>query len=72
MARITTEDLQALMNIRNMIIQDHERILDVNGFGNPAALCKQADVADAFSRAIKALEEVMASGGGIKFEKPTR
>tara|TARA_B100000282_G_C31649991_1_gene452538 strand:+ start:336 stop:551 length:216 start_codon:yes stop_codon:yes gene_type:complete len=70
MARIQPEDLQAIMNIRNMLIEDHERILD-GGYNAPAALCKQSDVAVAFSRAIRALEEVMATGGEIKFEKAT-
>lgn len=68
MARIPTEDLQAIMNIRKMLIDDHERILD-GGANTPQALCKQSDVAFAFSRAIAALEEVLAEGGEIKFEK---
>lgn len=68
MARIPVEDLQAIMNIRTMLIEDHERILD-GGVNAPAALCKQSDVARAFSRAIRALEEVLAEGGEIKFEK---
>ena len=69
MSEIQVEDLQALMNIRTMLIQDHERILD--GVSAPAALCKQSDVAESFSNAIRALEEVISRGsqGKVKFEK---
>ena len=70
MARIPTEDLQAIMNIRKMLIDDHERILDGDR-NSPQALCKQSDVAFAFARAIAALEEVLAKGGEVKFEKST-
>jgi len=68
MARIQNEDIQALLNIRQSLIEDHERLLD--GSSAPqAALVKQKDVAVAFSRAIRGLEEVLATGGEIKFEK---
>ena len=72
MAEIKVEDLQALMNIRTMLIQDHERILD--GPNAPASLCKQSDVAESFSNVIRALEEVIANGsqGKIKFERAER
>ena len=71
MARIQTQDLQAIMNIRQGLIEDHERLLD--GASAPeAALVKQRDVALAFARAIRGLEEVLAEGGEIKFEKPSQ
>lgn len=71
MARITTEDIQALLNIRGNLIEDHQRILDGAGAAN-TALCKQKDVAVAFSRAIKGIEEVLTEAGQIKFEKSTK
>ena len=71
MARIQREDLQALLNIRQGLIQDHERLLD--GASAPeSALVKQRDVALAFAKAIRGLEEVLAVGGEITFEKPQR
>lgn len=71
MARIPREDLQAILNVRKQLIEDHESLL--NGASSPAsALVKQRDVALSFSRAIKSLEEILERGGNIKFEKPTR
>ena len=71
MARIPVQDLQAIMNIRQALIEDHERLLD--GSSAPqSAMVRQKDVAMAFSRAIRGLEEILAEGGEIKFEKPTR
>ena len=71
MARIQREDLQALLNIRQGLIQDHERLLD--GASAPeSALVKQRDVALAFAKAIRGLEEVLSVGGEITFEKPQR
>ena len=69
MARLETRDLQAIMNIRQALIEDHERLLDGAAAG-PFATVKQQDVAIAFVRAIKSLEEVLAEAGGVKFEKP--
>ena len=71
MAEIQVEDLQALMNIRTMLIQDHERILDSGQMVSPVALCKQSDVAESFSNVIRALEEVITRGslGKVKFER---
>ena len=71
MARIQPRDLQAIMNIRQRLIEDHERLLD-GAAAAASALVKQRDVAVAFSRAIKGLEEVLSDGGEIKFEKPTK
>tara|TARA_A200000159_G_C7335113_1_gene344732 strand:+ start:2102 stop:2317 length:216 start_codon:yes stop_codon:yes gene_type:complete len=71
MSRIETQDLQAIMNVRQALIEDHERLLD--GAGAPASsLVKQRDVALAFSRAIRSLEEILQEAGGIKFQKPTK
>ena len=71
MARIQREDLQALLNIRQGLIEDHERLLD--GASAPAsALVKQRDVAMAFARAISGIEEVLATGGDVTFEKAKR
>ena len=71
MARIPVQDLQAIMNIRQALIEDHERLLD--GSSAPqSAMVRQKDVAMAFSRAIRGLEEILAEGGEIKFEKSHR
>ncbi len=68
MARIQREDIQALMNIRLQLIEDHERLLD--GASAPqSALVKQRDVAIAFSKAIRGLEEVLTTAGDIEFRK---
>ncbi len=68
MARIQREDIQALMNIRLQLIEDHERLLD--GASAPqSALVKQRDVAIAFSKAIRGLEEVLTAAGDIEFRK---
>ena len=67
MARLTNDDILALLKIRDGLILDHNRLLD--GPGAPqAALVKQTDVSAAMSKAIKALEEVLAVAGGVKFE----
>ena len=64
--RMQTEDVAALMRIRNGLIENHNMLLD--GATSPhTAMVKQADVAFAFSRAIRGLEEVLATAGGIEF-----
>ena len=64
--RMQTEDVQALMRIRNGLIENHHRLLD--GSSSPqTAMVKQADVAHAFAQAIRNLEEVLATAGGIEF-----
>ena len=66
--RMQTEDVQALLNIRTNLIQDHERLLD--GAASPhTAVVKQVDVSRAMSRAIAALEEVLNTAGGIEFQR---
>ena len=66
--RMQTEDIQALLNIRTNLIQDHERLLD--GSASPhTAVVKQVDVSRAMSRAIAALEEVLNTAGGIEFQR---
>lgn len=64
--RMQTEDVQALMRIRNGLIENHHRLLD--GSTSPhTAMVKQADVAHAFAQAIRNLEEVLATAGGVEF-----
>ena len=66
--RMQTEDVQALLNIRKNLIQDHERLLD--GAASPhTAVVKQVDVASVLSRAIASLEEVLQTAGGIEFKR---
>lgn len=71
MSRLNAIDAQAIMNIRTMLIEDHERLLD--GASAPeSSLVKQRDVAMSFSRAIRALEEVLSEAAGVKFERGAR
>lgn len=66
--RMQAVDVQALLNIRRNLIQDHERLLD--GSASPhTAVVKQTDVARSLSRAISSLEEVLSTAGGIEFQK---
>lgn len=65
--RIDDQEVRALLNIRNNLIQDHERICD--GAMSPhSAMCKQSDVAAALSRAIKSIEEVLTVAGEVSFK----
>ena len=66
--RLDNQDRTALLRIRENLVRDHERLLD--GSSAPAsAMVKQSDVAAAFSRAIRSLEEVLATAGGVEFKK---
>ena len=64
--RMQTEDVTALMRIRNGLIENHNRLLD-GSTAPQTAMVKQVDVAVAFSRAIRDLEEVLATAGGVEF-----
>tara|TARA_B100000212_G_C27050689_1_gene395526 strand:- start:310 stop:525 length:216 start_codon:yes stop_codon:yes gene_type:complete len=68
--RMQDEDVQALLSIRRNLIVDHERILDGSAASH-VAVVKQKDVAECISRAVKSLEEVLATAGGVEFT-PTR
>ena len=65
--RIENQDMQALLNIRRNLIQDHERLLD-GAMAPHSAMCKQSDVAVALTRAIKGLEEVLTTAGDVSFK----
>lgn len=66
--RLENEDRMALLRIRENLMSDHDRLLD--GSTAPAtAMVKQSDVAAAFSRAIKSIEEVLTTAGGVEFTK---
>jgi hypothetical protein len=61
------KDIQALLNVRNNLINDYNMLLD--GSDSPAvALVKQSDVAKSMTRAIKHLEEILSEAGGVKFK----
>lgn len=65
--RLDTQDRTALLRIRENLMRDHDRLLDAPN--TPVAMVKQSDVASAFSKAIKSLEEVLTAAGGVKFTK---
>jgi hypothetical protein len=57
----------ALLEVRRVLIEGHNRILD-GGSVPDVAVCKQKDVAEVFNRAIKQLEEVLGESGQVSFE----
>ncbi len=65
--RLDPQDRTALLRIRENLMRDHDRLLDAPTA--PVAMVKQSDVAGAFSRAIKSIEEVLATAGGVQFTK---
>ena len=58
----------ALLEVRRVLIEGHNRILD-GGSVPDVAVCKQKDVAAVWNRAIQQLEEVLSSSGQVSFEK---
>jgi len=65
--RMEEADVQALLNIRRQLIVDHERMLDGSSAAH-IAVVKQVDVAKCISRAVKSLEEVLHTAGGVEFK----
>jgi len=66
--RLQQEDRQALMQIRENLINDYN--IHINMLAQPAtAMMKQADAAQVIARAIKGLEEVLTAAGGVEFKK---
>lgn len=65
--RLLEADAQALLNIRQNLITDHERIIDADHSTRSVAQCKQSDVASALTNAIKSLEEVLTVAADIEF-----
>lgn len=66
--RLQDNDRQALLRIRENLINDYNTL--INTHAEPAtAMMKQADAAQAITRAIKGLQEVLATAGGIEFQK---
>ena len=65
--RLNLDDKQALMRIRENLILDYNALIEPHA--EPAtAMTKQVDVARAIERAVKSLEEVLSTAGGITFE----
>ena len=64
--RMNDADIQALLNIRRNLIVDHDRMLD-GSTASHIAVVKQTDVAASLTRAIRSLEEVLATAGGVEF-----
>ena len=66
--RLQNDDRQALLRIRENLINDYNML--INQHAEPAtAMMKQADAAQALTRAIKGLQEVLSTAGGIDFQK---
>ena len=58
----------ALLEVRRILIEGHNRILD-GGTVPDVAMCKQKDVAKVWNRAIAQLEEVLQASGRVDFQK---
>ena len=58
----------ALLEVRRVLIEGHNRILD-GGSVPDVAVCKQKDVAAVWNRAIQEIEEVLKRSGQVSFEQ---
>ncbi len=58
----------ALLEVRRILIEGHNRILD-GGQVPDVAVCKQKDVAAVWNRAIRALEDVLKDSGKVDFQQ---
>ncbi len=66
MSRMNDEDVKALLRVREGLINGHVTLLD--GAQAPdVAMVRQKDVAAVLAVAIRGLEEILATGGGIEF-----
>jgi hypothetical protein len=60
------EEATALLEVRRVLIEGHNRILD-GGSVPDVAVCKQKDVALVMNRAISEIEEILSSSGQVTF-----
>ena len=65
------EEATALLEVRRVLIEGHNRILD-GGSVPDVAVCKQKDVAEVMNRAISELEAVLTTSGQVSFESRNR
>jgi len=65
------EEATALLEVRRVLIEGHNRILD-GGSVPDVAVCKQKDVALVMNRAISEIEELLSSSGQVTFENKNR
>ena len=62
------EEATALLEVRRILIEGHNRILD-GGSVPDVAVCKQKDVAEVWNKAIRAIEGVLAESGKVNFQQ---
>jgi hypothetical protein len=60
------EEATALLEVRRVLIEGHNRILD-GGSVPDVAVCKKKDVALVMNRAISEIEEILSSSGQVTF-----
>jgi len=66
--RMQQEDVRALLNLRGSLIADHTRLLD--GASSPhTAMVKQSDVSRCLTNAIKSIEEILETAGGVQIKR---
>ncbi len=65
--RLPQEDAQALLNLRTSLIRGYQSIID-EGAPVGTAMCKQSDVANVLTMAIKGLEEILATAADVQFK----
>ena len=65
--RLHEDEVKALLQLRNNIIGDYNRILD--GAAAPeSAMCKQSDVARSFTQTIRGIEEILSTAADVTFK----
>ena len=62
------EEATALLEVRRILIEGHNRILD-GGSVPDVAVCKQKDVAEVWNRAIRAIEGLLKDSGKVNFQQ---
>ena len=62
------EEATALLEVRRILIEGHNRILD-GGSVPDVAVCKQKDVAEVWNKAIRAIEGVLSESGKVNFQQ---
>lgn len=62
------EEATALLEVRRILIEGHNRILD-GGSVPDVAVCKQKDVAEVWNRAIRAIEGLLKESGKVNFQQ---
>ena len=61
-------DATRVLEVRRILIEGHNRILD-GGTVPDVAMCKQNEVAAVFNKAILELETILADSGQVSFDK---